>query len=553
MTDRPLPDDLISGYLDNQLPAEERRVFEALLRESPSARRLLSALERQSGEVSQLPGYRLDTGFADRVMADPRTGVGFDRIDAATPTAANLNSLNRRSAVAAIVSLAALILVAVFLQQPRVANRKNELSQLDASRLPDEAKPAGVEMQTRREFGETRNSETAALDIVGQGKGGLERAMPRAGFGGGRLPAKEDLPSVEKLQMGQKPAERELGSRIVGQAAAAQPAKDVRESEDLFHPGDKLASRAKEAFQPSGDGSPDPESASGQAQAAGGIGSARAREWRGRSHGDPTASPLPLAYSHVIEIAFPNGPQGTARFMSALKRNNIALQTEPQGGNTAQSRMYIVTAPPGQMTALIADLSDQAKIAGYRLPSEPNSLEWNDRLGFALPLAASDRAAEVRESRTDLGRKALAARLPSNTLADSSPANRPQPSAAIPARPGWDGSNRVGKPPSAGTESLKRFGFARELEGVLEFDGMRGQVPGADAGVQPPGEEGTRAGNARFNLTASDRDSLESYLARPAQPSPYRRFLVLIHAQPPTSDGEGSPTLDNEPLEGDPP
>ena len=86
MTDK-FDDNLISGYLDNQLTPEERAEVEASLLDSDT-NRLMSDLERQSQELKRLPKFSLGQDFAQRILADDRSVATVSYTHLTLPTKA---------------------------------------------------------------------------------------------------------------------------------------------------------------------------------------------------------------------------------------------------------------------------------------------------------------------------------------------------------------------------------------------------------------------------------------------------------------------------------
>ena len=66
---RPFNDELLSAYLDGELPAVERAAVEAHLATSAEDRELLEELRDLRGELQALPASAARDGFADRVVA----------------------------------------------------------------------------------------------------------------------------------------------------------------------------------------------------------------------------------------------------------------------------------------------------------------------------------------------------------------------------------------------------------------------------------------------------------------------------------------------------
>ncbi len=63
-----ISDELLSGYLDGELSAEERREVEQSLATSESLRRMYRELEVLREGLRELPRQHLDAGFAERVL-----------------------------------------------------------------------------------------------------------------------------------------------------------------------------------------------------------------------------------------------------------------------------------------------------------------------------------------------------------------------------------------------------------------------------------------------------------------------------------------------------
>ena len=68
-----LPEELLSAYLDGELPSDERSHVEQWLAESDEHRRLYDDLLALRREIQALPAQSLDAGFSDRVLAAIRS------------------------------------------------------------------------------------------------------------------------------------------------------------------------------------------------------------------------------------------------------------------------------------------------------------------------------------------------------------------------------------------------------------------------------------------------------------------------------------------------
>lgn len=125
---RPFEPELISAYLDGELPADERALVEAELAASPAARQLHDELRALRGELETLPRTVASAGFADRVVAaavaakqkaaNPSAGEiqvppASVTSAAGTPVPARQNWLP--GSLAGIAALAAALLVAIWI------------------------------------------------------------------------------------------------------------------------------------------------------------------------------------------------------------------------------------------------------------------------------------------------------------------------------------------------------------------------------------------------------------------------------------------------------
>lgn len=72
----PLPEELLSAYLDGELPDEERARVEQWLTDSSEHRRLFDDLQAIRRELQALPRQSLDAGFSERVLAAIRERTG---------------------------------------------------------------------------------------------------------------------------------------------------------------------------------------------------------------------------------------------------------------------------------------------------------------------------------------------------------------------------------------------------------------------------------------------------------------------------------------------
>ncbi len=148
-------DNRISGYLDDQLTPEERADVEAAMRD-PETQRLLSELSQQSNELKSLPKFSLGQDLSERILSDVRVDAAFDSMNGPGQGSVDVGpqaypvAKRYGSAVAAIVSLAAMVLVAIFL--PQTISVQSELAKADddvadvkvSESLFDKSEPAAI-------------------------------------------------------------------------------------------------------------------------------------------------------------------------------------------------------------------------------------------------------------------------------------------------------------------------------------------------------------------------------------------------------------------------
>ncbi len=87
-----LPDDeLLSAYLDGELPLEERATVEARLADDPAWRSALADLREMQGELRTLPAYALPSAFAAGVLGrlQPPSALSASALSATAPSTEN--------------------------------------------------------------------------------------------------------------------------------------------------------------------------------------------------------------------------------------------------------------------------------------------------------------------------------------------------------------------------------------------------------------------------------------------------------------------------------
>ena len=125
MSDASLPEQLLSAFADGQLTGPEKKRAEQLIAENPHYAELVEQWRAQGKLIRELPRYRLDRDFSDRVLAkfNLEQSVAEPASRACDPPKNSLsNSWDGQSAAAAILALAAMILLTLFVFPREVSN-----------------------------------------------------------------------------------------------------------------------------------------------------------------------------------------------------------------------------------------------------------------------------------------------------------------------------------------------------------------------------------------------------------------------------------------------
>lgn len=232
---REILDQLLSGYLDGALSADERSRVEALLRSDPQVAQELEALRQLRASLREL--YRagakpLGEKFADRVIESAVTqaraeGLGDDhpvvRLAEQPSTATGSGSSSKRRVASVIIALAALIALAVVLVLPLQQNGDDAPLAEGDSRIAAQGDGAGdaevAPETTEPEPIETAEQQPEPVLAAGQEQdpgaiiGSLENAAPSSQFA--------DDPSVPRD--GQRPEQPSQGPSSEMIADAGSP------------------------------------------------------------------------------------------------------------------------------------------------------------------------------------------------------------------------------------------------------------------------------------------------------------------------------------------
>ena len=150
MSDASQHEQLLSAYLDGQLNAEDQQRAEQLLADHPEYVEMVDQWREQRTRLRQFPKYQLDANFSDRVLklVDASSTTWPTAENSTTPanrTRGGISPAAWRSAAAAILTLAGMMLLTMFIS-PTVMNSQSEALQASFAdsepREPSEAAPA---------------------------------------------------------------------------------------------------------------------------------------------------------------------------------------------------------------------------------------------------------------------------------------------------------------------------------------------------------------------------------------------------------------------------
>jgi len=108
---REFSDELISAFLDDELNVDERKQVEQLLVDSAEHRQMFNELKALRGSLQNLPSYKLDGDFADRVVRLAEQAMASDSDVNSEPMPVSSGSW--RTAVIIISAVAAMLLISV--------------------------------------------------------------------------------------------------------------------------------------------------------------------------------------------------------------------------------------------------------------------------------------------------------------------------------------------------------------------------------------------------------------------------------------------------------
>ena len=116
MSDAAKQHELLTAYFDNELGATERAQAESLIRNDPESAQLIQRWRENANAIAELPRYKLNDQFANRVLATLASQSPERQL-----AAAHSESTDWRIGLGAIASLAAMLLLTLFVF-PRFGN-----------------------------------------------------------------------------------------------------------------------------------------------------------------------------------------------------------------------------------------------------------------------------------------------------------------------------------------------------------------------------------------------------------------------------------------------
>ena len=381
MSNQPLPENLITGYLDNQLSPEERAELEQLLRDNPDSQKWLEQLQADKELVGSLPRFSLDANFVDRVMSDDRVEqvfgktaagqvavAGEDGLHQARSVGASVRSSRMKMIVVAVGSLAALVLIA--LSVPLLMQPIAKLSATSEAEIAESAGNAEV----------AKDAERKDNDLA-------KEAPSEKGLGGNTdLSVAEGLDDSEESEL-MEPAAKP-NSKVQSEIA------NEIESDDEAMEADELGMQLRITNEPM----PSREAARERGAVPTDVPGKLARPSRlsGQENKRLADADLkfelkeaseqtlnrPAALNDVLEIEYRAGSEMRQRFLQTLQKNAISFAATDDRDesneleesldvplrdedNGAALVMFELTATPSQVAGLIADVQSDAVVTKH--------------------------------------------------------------------------------------------------------------------------------------------------------------------------------------------
>ncbi len=401
MPDASQNEQLLAALIDGELSGDERRNAEKLLNENPQYQKLVQSWRDQSAGIRELPKYKLDEGFAFRVMRDA--------IAPAVPSspATKLVS-NWKMGFAAIATLAAMLLLTLFVF-PKMSG-VSSVADNDAVESEDadsEAKEKSVAGLTRPQPGsDVMNSLSMGGDQSREGDG-QAYAENAAATKDAATGAAAGNPTATKRgnSRPQVAANSTAGGGMSGGGISqamdpggrpgprpqvnTAPTKSSKPANDGSPTDSQIANRMEE-------GMPGPNRDGGRKQALRAsrpANSNTARNASSTANNDRSGNPGLVQQNTIDQVLLINmqdREQPLEELEKVFARNSIQLSNsdgEESGSNVLSSQsqsgveaVYVVTTKD-KLKQAILELSTQAQISGYQVPQ-------SDRVGEQQTKAA---------------------------------------------------------------------------------------------------------------------------------------------------------------------
>ena len=410
MSNTPHPENLISGYLDNQLSPSERAEVEKMLDADPELQVLFDELKEQSNSLSGLPKFRLGNDFADRLMASAEVSQAFTSFgeDSDTILKAKIpNSSRFLLSASAIAALAAMVLMTLWVPVPTSVTNVADLEDTVATEesadddlfLSNAAEPSMVASKLEAVEGKTARPEQP--DIVVSRAAAPGKSAFKADVSKRAEPKKFDRSRKAAGSASQRFAKSEGADSLdqpLGQVAEPAPVQTMQLAEfGVEADGDIAGSELADSKSKQFDRFPNAAAVMGDiqqqiltAQVGDGIDSIVEVEFE--STGRTLASELQLALSRnsiaAEDLGVGNGDVefeneaadvmakggGGGGFGGGGGIGGGAQQKLGQQANQNQSDTLavLVNTTPQQMSLLVEDLTTQenAKVGMYELPQQ---------------------------------------------------------------------------------------------------------------------------------------------------------------------------------------
>ena len=305
----------------------------------------LSQWREQSTEIRKLPRYKLDDGFAFRVMREVLVPPSTDT------TGRTKSVTNWRTGFAAIATLAAMLLLTLFVF-PNISKQNSV-----ALKTADEEEPAERETITPSQPMKSSSRPTAGSDEVfqiameGQAPS-LQDDSNTSGIGEIQSRSAVDYPRM-------KPGDAEggMGGRPSSQGGSKRGMMEEKADGQNALPVAKLEKSSAVSSDVVAESLAEADPAEGKLN-------------------DPGN-----AFDQILVVEMPRQNQPFTTVEQVFARNSIEIVGPANQVMSEKEAVYNVISTPAQMKQAIEDLSKQANIAGYQLPSNGNlmNLAQSDR------------------------------------------------------------------------------------------------------------------------------------------------------------------------------